>query len=291
MLIDRLSQLLSQTDGAAVPGHTSLPENFLTQSISAQDNIAEIQRGYTPGYVHVSSMIAMCPRRMAIMWGENRPVIRGVTGGHRVMWKLGRAVEAHIRDQYIQNVRYHNVHGAWECTCHQPTRIEGFHRNDVTCSNCGGPLNTYAERPLFDHDLGIVGNPDMIVYHNEAFVVLEIKSMNPEQWDALSGPLGDHVFQAGMYYDLLLKEGKRAHQQVVFIYCTKKFKYGSPYKEYHVDVSAPHLRAIRDAAKAHVQQLRESQESNTLPPRVLCTTPSSTCARDCPAVSACFNRS
>lgn len=287
MLIDRLSNLATRTRGAPVPQIEALPDKFLSDVLDAQDRVPERTRSALPGYTHVSSLIGLCPRQLVLMRREDRLLLNTVTGGHRVMWRIGRAVETHIRDQYISARRRQGIIGQWKCRCEETVRV-GFHQS-VVCAKCNGPTDHYHELPLFDHTAKVVGNPDILIAHNGAVVVVEIKSMNAEQFAEINAPLGNHVFQAGMYHDLLPNMGYRAHRQAVIIYCTKQFKYGSPYKEYHVDMTSPALQADRSSAVRRAAEVAHAMDTNSLPARTMCTGPTSTMARQCPVVTSCMN--
>jgi hypothetical protein len=287
MLIDRLSNLAARTAGAPVPQQDVLPEKYLTEVLDAADRVPEKTRAALPGYTHVSSLLGLCPRQLVLMRREDRPLFNSVTGGHRVMWRIGRAVETHIRDQFVTARRRRGIIGQWKCRCEETVRV-GFHQS-VVCPKCNGSTDNYHELPLFNHAAKVVGNPDLLIENNGAVVVVEIKSMNADQFGEITSPIGNHVFQAGMYHDLLPGMGYRPHKQVVIIYCTKQFKYGSPYKEYHVDVTTPALRADRESAVEGAAEVAQAMDADTLPPRTLCSGPTSSMARTCPVVTTCMN--
>lgn len=286
-LIDKLSSVAVAAPGQNLPGRTGLPTDFLKATLDAQDRVPEKVRAMEPGYVHVSSMVGFCGRQLALLRREERPLFRSVTGGHRVMWRIGRAVESHIREQFINSRNRSGILGNWTCACGGSVRRGAF-SPVARCEVCNQPLNVYGEFTLADRDAKIVGNPDLLFEWQKSVVVVEIKSMNPEQWEKLTAPLGDHIFQAGMYHDLLKANGFTPNKDVVFIYCTKQFKYGSPYKEFHVDVSVPSLTAQRQAIREQVKETMQHIEAGTLPPRTLCASHTSSMAKTCPMVAQCF---
>jgi hypothetical protein len=266
-----------------------LPSDLVCSVLDAQDTVPERDRSSQPGYMHVSSLTdMMCPRRYAILVREERPIYRSVTGGHRVMWNIGRSVEAHIRTQYLRGTRRRGVFGKWACPCGEEERM-GFYAADRRCGTCNKPLSVYRELALFDHDAKIVGNPDMLLDYAERLVVVEIKSMNAKQWDEIKNPLGNHVFQAGMYRHLLALNGYQTHNQVSILYCTKDFKWGSPYKEFHVDVTTPERVRLFENARDYARMLAGHAAAGTLPPRERCDTTTSKEAQSCPVVASCFN--
>ena len=117
----------------------------------------------------------------------------------------------------------------------------------------------------------------------------EIKSMSEKQFAELTAPKGDHVFQVSMYHDMLENEGFQVHPEAVIIYCTKDFKHGIPYKEFHVDTAKAAVRNMIADAKAVGRQVRSARERGTLPPRIMCAHHSTTKAKACPFVVSCFN--
>lgn len=288
-LIDRLSSLVTrQHGGKPLPVEADLPENFVTSIVTARDRIPERVRASEPGWVHVSSLTAFCPRRLVLMRREDRPLIRSVTGGHRVMWRLGRAVEQHIREQFISGRNYRGILGRWSCPCSHTT-VTGIYRSDVSCTVCRHTCTVYGEYTLRDASVHLIGNPDLLVDHDGATVIVEIKSMNKTDWEALTEPMGEHIFQAGMYYDLAESNLLSPHRKAVFVYCTKDFKFGSPYKEYHVDVATRELRNLRSGVVENLRIAMLHEQANALPPRVLCGSPQCSMAKVCPVATACFN--
>lgn len=288
-LIDSLSGIVTgQRGGKALPQEVTLPEGFVTNTVTAQDRIPERIRASQAGYVHVSSLTAFCGRQLVLMRREERPLLRSVTGGHRVMWRVGRAVEAHIREQFIKGRHFHGILGRWTCRCGKMS-MPGLYRSTAVCNSCNGAVDVYGEYTLLDPESHLVGNPDLLIEHEGAVVVVEIKSMARERWEALQAPLADHVLQAGMYHDLLPKHGMRPHKSLVFVYCTKEFKYGSPYKEFHVDATTGMLLNQRAGLRAQVRDAMAHEMAGTLPARTVCRNTSAQMAKECAVCAACFN--
>ena len=91
--------------GPVVP--SSLPpydgsETYVRNICNDRDRIPDIRRiGSRDGYTHVTSLIGLCPRQHRIAVEHEIQVTESVTGGHQVMWAIGRAVETHVRKQII----------------------------------------------------------------------------------------------------------------------------------------------------------------------------------------------
>lgn len=290
-LLDRLSDRARTVSAARpLPEDSPLPERFVTSIVDQMDRIPENIRVATSGYTHVSALTSFCGRRSLLMQQQDRQSLRSVTGGERVMWRIGRAVESHIREQYLAARNNQNVLGRWTCLCGKALHV-GLHNSSSRCNDCNSPLNVYGEFTLRDEEAKIVGNPDLLILHESSVVVSEIKSMKKDQWELLTAPLPDHVFQAGMYHDLLKRQAARyrVHSTGVFIYCTKDYKHGSPYKEFHVDFTKPSLVAIREMIRNSVLDALHAQQTQDLVPRTVCASPNCAMAKACPVATVCFN--
>jgi hypothetical protein len=280
------------TPAAAQPGATpasaGLPDNWLRAILAEGDNAPDRARMGQAGYIHVSSLIGFCSRQHAVLrLHVDQPVIRSVTGGHRVMWRLGRAAEEHVRDSIIK-ARRSQVMGEWSCVCGE-TKHRGY-MPDRSCTRCGKRVNRYGEMAVFDTEAKIVGNPDLLLREEGLLVPVEVKSINKKDWEALTAPKGDHVFQVVAYARMLKALNYRMHQHAVIVYVCKDFVFGAPYKEFHVEIDAPHLVAQWEAARQAAMAAHAAVESGVLPPRVLCTSPDSTLAKGCPCMAQCFLR-
>lgn len=305
MLIDRLSALVLANalpvtvvpPGApatirprAVDTRPSLPSGLLRSVLDMRDAIPNPSRAGRPGFVHASALISLCPRQQTLMVESGMTVEERITGAHRVMWRIGRAVEDHVRTQLIDGLVGRTL-GLWTCRCHSPREHKGFKpRASVKCHNCNGVLDQYNELTLFDVVNHVSGNPDLVLCQDESYISVEIKSMVKHQWDDLRAPLPNHVIQVAAYRHLLRTNGYPVHSDVALIYCAKDFAWGSPYKEYHVNVSTAEMESTMDSlfdnAREYVQNLR----AGTLPERRMCTDPRSSIARKCPVSGPCFAR-
>jgi hypothetical protein len=281
--------MTSRADVTPVQPTPGLAENFLKERIDARDRAPDRSRvGGTDGYAHVSSLVAACARReiLAPLLTEEARA-QTLTGGHRLMWAYGRTAEKHIRDQFIST--HHDVYGQWECSCGAAQHV-GI-RADGLCTTCGTGLYNYREQPVRDERRRIVGNPDMPFMLGGKMVVTEIKSMNKEQWNNLTSPLGDHIAQAATYRSIFKTNGFAVHDEVIIFYAVKEFKYGSPYKEFHVDCTSTTVESIVAGINAAAEEIVAHREAGTRPPRTVCASSTSTLAKNCPAVGLCFSLS
>jgi hypothetical protein len=267
-----------------------LPSGFLKSVLDTQDSAPELRRLGQAGHVHLSSLVTLCARQHLLLLEANMPVTEQVTGGHRVMWQMGRAVETHVRAQLIAGMPT-TVYGRWSCGCPTATERRGFKPDaGYTCQTCHGPLEFYRELTLVDEENDVAGNPDLIVHHSARYLPIEIKSMAKGQWDELRRPKPDHVIQVAGYRRLLQMNGYEVHDDVALVYCAKDFVFGSPYKEYHVNANHPPLVEALDRLFAEAKRVKDFIGTNRLPERTRCTAPTSTMAKKCPMVGACFAR-
>ena len=215
---------------------------------------------------------------------------------HRLLWKIGRAVEKHIRDTIIDAVDFQGVLGGWQCAC-EATSYVGEH-TEQACPKCQKRCDTYCEISLMDDAAKVAGHPDMLLVVERHVHVMEIKSINKKDFDALEGPLPDHVFQAGSYVKMLKETVDGLPHPVsdtaIFVYGCKDFSFkGQPYKEYHVAISKnPISKAIKQAwAEAHATHVFKSTQTKGLPPRwAACHCKDTATAKGCPCVVNCFAR-
>lgn len=266
---------------------------WLHAKIETQDRTAQHDRRGKEGFLHVSGLIDFCPRQHAILRRdvEHRPpLVTSVDSGMRLIWAIGRAVEAHIRAQLIEDDRA-SVYGVWTCACEDTTHTGHFPDNRV-CHSCRKRLTTYREVTLLDHEARVTGNPDLILHVHDAFLPVEIKSMNRKEWDLISTPRGDHLFQNGWYARMMLRNGWRVHRKAFVVYACKDYlgQGKSPYKVFEIDTQAPALAALIDESRrvamaAHAGAVPDAE----LPPRP-CANPQARMAKKCACVAPCFIR-
>ena len=267
--------------------NTALPDSFFRDMVDAADRTADTSRSGQDGYIHVSSLIGFCTRRHALLRADGSPLLRSVHGGNRVVWAMGRSAETHVRTQVL-STRRSDALGIWGCPCgrekhrgHFPTKL---------CPKCERSLSHYGEFTLWDHEAKIVGNPDLVLRQNGVYAVLEIKSMKRDEWKTLTGPKGDHVFQAAFYVDAMRREGFPVYDNVHILYVAKDYVHGSPYKEFVVNTRDAALAAQLQSAREWAMAAHNAVESNVLPTRTLCQQPTSPTAKTCPMVTQCFMR-
>ena len=272
-----------------------LQENTIKDILDRWDSQPEVKRlgeGHSPSYsdyLNVSSLVGICTRQHVLAALDDRLHFGTVTGGHRVMWAFGRAVENHIRSTYLEATARRGAFGNWSCRCGNH-RHQGFFPT-TDCETCGGSAHNYSELVLLDHRRKLKGSPDIVATVGGGwFLPVEIKSMNADEWKGLKRPKGDHIMQVGVYHRMLAEQGWKVLPQTSIIYTSKDFRFGSPYKEFHVDTRDKAVTDMIDTALSLAEEVANHKQAGTLPPREKCGSPTCTTAKGCPMIVSCWNR-
>jgi len=298
-LLTRATQKLAavQGFGTGLPQRDAnrIPEELLTKLLTKSDNLPEAKRATNAGSnMHVSSLIGVCERSAVLMrrFNDGAPVYNQVSGFDRIVWKIGRAVEAHIRDNIIRAHGPSKVLGKWTCPCGAATFEGTFPMDRPICPVCKKERDIYQEWDLIDDEYGVQGHPDLpLIWSDGSIIVVEIKSMNAKEWKELKSPKGDHRFQACMYRRILQRKGYRVNDKVIVIVATKDYQFTrkeSPYKEYQIDATTPQLQAELDGALVLAGRVRDAVANETLPHRT-CANPQLSTAKSCSQCVRCFN--
>lgn len=289
----------STTPHGSIAGGAS---NYVTGLVALADEAPEVQRIGGAGHLHASSLIGICERLHVIAAEMPEAIIKPVTGSDRLVWAIGRAVEKHIRTQFIKARNFEGIYGRWTCdnaTCAERNApgFTGVHGLRKACA-CGRPYDTYNEPSLWDDDNGFVGNPDLTFLLDGLFVVTEIKSMEKEAFQDLESPLADHVHQAILYRDLYRRLGYPVADFVIIVYVSKGYSFrrkdkqgrSTIYKEFRVDATQPHFVRLVSDSIASARLVKDARENGRLPPRCpACTSIDTSTAKNCPLVGRCFN--
>lgn len=296
-----LSKLVDTVKGERNYTVKPIAPYFVKGILDKRDAIPEKSRAATyKGYVHVSSLSGdFCARHYAIAQHEELQLYETLTGGHKITFKIGRAVEEHIRTNLIEGIGKQNIYAMWTCECQKDKLIpeEGTFRVGLwkpALCKCGKPLDTMEEPAITDETNGVSGRPDLVIYKDKTLHVTEIKSIKKDStsygpgWDEITEPLDSHIRQNIFYPPLLRAKNLPVSPIVTFIYCTKDFKYGSPYKEFQIDTSLPKYEALRQELLAEAKQVKDFIAGGESPPRI-CASEAGPLAKKCPVSFRCFN--
>lgn len=265
-----------------------LPDNFLKSILDESDRKPQQTRlaSYS-GYTHVSSLANnFCPRQYAISIEEKLNLHESLTGGHKVTFAIGRAVEQHVRESFIESYGRHNIYAKWLCPCGKKY-YEGLGLT-VTCQ-CGKSVDIFSEPDIVDEENAIKGHPDLVFRYDKSLHVVEIKSIKADAWNDLESPLSSHIKQANLYPYLLSKKTGNVSPVVTFLYVTKDFKFGSPYKEFRIDTNSEENQKIRAEMLAEAKQVKDYVSTRQMPERI-CSSLASNLAKKCPMAFRCFHQ-
>lgn len=268
----------------------TLIDSHVTRLVAQTDAVPQKTRsgGTDEGLLHVSSLIGMCEREQAISRQHGKPSFTSVSGPMKIIWKIGRAVERHIRNSVLSARDWNDIYGVWTCACTASTHL-GEYPRERTCPRCWKPLSHYREPALKNYEYGIVGSPDLTLIEMGYFLVVEVKSMNKDDFDKLEAPKADHVLQAMSYRRLYELAGIPVLDIVAVVYARKDFKFGGSravYKEYHVPAE-PWTGQVGSMFEAARRVWIANQEGN-LPDRV-CDQVDCRRAKSCERASLCFS--
>jgi hypothetical protein len=267
----------------------SIPDFFFKEALMRADNKVEYKRTPTEEYkfVHVSSLDEFCARRAALLAKLKRNQVANLTGGHKITFAQGRAIESHVLNSLFDEIGRKNFMGTWSCKCGHTQHVGLW--DDRQCTRCNGKLENYKEYTLRAPDLCLLGNPDIFMFKNGVLHIGEIKSMNKEQFNTLEKPLSGHIRQATKYYHIAKHLKYKVSSVIHFIYVMKEFKYGVPYKTYTIDANDDLYKDLYQEAIEEIQPFKNFLETGELPPRILCDSKMSGMAKTCNVCNECFS--
>lgn len=245
-------------------------------------------------YAHVSDLIHGCMRKQALCEKYNvSPRPRVLTLGDRFTFAQGEAIHDAAKQMFVEAAP-DEIWGKWSCKCghlyHEEPCTLSETDTDEVCPHCHTRCDIYQEVSIFDDDLMVVGNPDLVHFLKapQAFHISELKSISHEQWKELVRPLPDHVLQVVFYWYLMNKRGYRLTDKVSILYVTKGWVFGhkEPYKEFVLNVQAE-LPRINDLIE-DARMRKSSQNGDRLPYRSKCPTMESKDAKACEVCQICF---
>ena len=249
--------------------------------VDRQDNIPDASRAGSE-YTHVSSLIDCCTREHILVRRHEVRAVKNWTGAHRLLFAFGRTAEHHVRTEFIKGVGKDRILGSW-CNSVDNVSTEGL----------GGGLDslyhwTYGELTLMDQELMVTGSPDLLFLDEEGrVIVIEIKSTTTLASE-IDMAQGNHVLQSILYRDLLRRMDYAVSPYTLIFYVSKKFKWGSPYREFWIDATTPTHANMVEQAWRFARTIRDDNPRGPLPARV-CADHRCTRAKACPVVTNCFS--
>jgi hypothetical protein len=266
--------------------------DFVSNCIRLIDSEPEKSRAGVD-HVHISTLIGAdwCPRAHLINLRHSQNHFENVLPQMRIVWALGRAAELHVRNQFIKAHGRHRIIGKWKCRCGESIR-EGVGAKFVKCSSCGTAIDNYHELLLREHDLNVVGSPDLVfIAADGGYEVVEIKSIKKDSFVELNAPKFDHVMQCYGYVDFLRRTtGLRVDGRILYVAKDFISPRQSPYREFPIAPQEAAASQVMASLRDGVTEMREHQKSDSLPERLpACSSPASKRAKSCVACTLCFS--
>lgn len=246
-----------------------------------------------------------CPREHAFMdMGVAKKKGSFVGTSLRMTFNHGTFMERQIRDVYLRDI----VVGQWECgICHHEHSSFGK-APKIKCPSCGwGNKWGYKEPRFADEETGVSGGIDMLLDIGQPkLLIVEIKTMTPEDFKTLAAPLAEHKFRTSLYLKLAESSKWEVSDRVnttesKILYVTKSFGFKdetlklagikdapfSPFKEFTIRRNDDIL--ANPMAKAKVLQKWRATKQGM--PAGVCSNGLCKRAQGCPAVAPCFSGS
>lgn len=271
----------------------------ITKDIVAYLSRAKKPRSYDDYTIHATDVYTFCPRRFIIAKavGANPRVYAPISSPTVLTFKIGEAIE----DILIESVKSANkLFGQWKCKVCGETYIGS---NVFECVSCNSKHVEYLGVTVKDNStyIPIVGNIDIVYlsgFTNKAHII-ECKSIgfsnNPNyNFDALTSPILEHVYQVNTYMYLLSNVKTEFHNlvkfdtKVAYIIYVSKLHRNSPVKMFKVKMDKKIQEEIKEMKKA----IRDWDVSRKLADRT-CANRMALMARNyCPPdiVDLCFRK-
>lgn len=242
------------------------------------------------GRLHVSDLIYKCVRRIALSERLGNPMPdESLHASTSITFKQGEAIQDFVTDRLIQH-KLHQLYGVWKCMCGETSETgigTDIEERGTRCEHCGGLLNRYHEISLVNEQYNIIGNVDITLFFDDAFMFNECKSIAQKHFDELTAPKPEHVIQVLFYWWLAKQLGMSVHDKVTVLYVCKGYVFKSPYKEFPLRPSIM-LNRLEDYLE-DAQALKHFNDTGEIPPRVFCATNKTADAKKCHVCDECFD--
>lgn len=282
------------------------------KAVSVKNLIHTRCAGYEPPRpvttMHASDLMKdkeFCPREHAFLrLGVAKKRSEFISTALRITFDLGRFYETQIREVYLRDIAV----GYWACgVCHHTHTTFGKEPK-ISCPKCKYNRWEYLEPRFTSPSSDISGGIDILIDVGEAKLrLVEIKSMDKDEFKKLAAPLAEHRFRTSLYLRLAEEDngpvsGRVNTKVATIIYVSKSFGFKdadlkadgikdaafSPFKEFEI------LRddTMSDTSYAKAKALKTWQDNpkGGLPCGV-CPNGLSKRAQGCTAVTACWSGS
>lgn len=251
----------------------------------------------------MSTKAEFCPREHAFMdMGSVKKKAQFLGTAMQITFDHGRTMEDKIRNEYLRDIAV----GIWKCgVCGHPHPTFGK-APKVTCTHCGWGHQWKYEEPRFaSPEFAVSGGIDLLVDVGQPKLLLvEIKTMAPDMFKDLVGPLAEHKIRTALYLKLAEESECAASDRINVnearvIYVMRSFGIKddslaaagikdaafSPFKEFTITRDDSLLTT--SLAKAKV--LKVWRDTKQGMPCGVCANGLTKRAQGCPAVAQCFS--
>lgn len=259
------------------------------------------------GTIHASELmkeLEFCPREWALLdlkQGKKKDQFVGTA--LRLTFDHGRSVEKAMRNDWLRDVAV----GRWKCTsCGLIHPV--FGKEPKGSCSCGRRAWEYDEARFTSASSGISGGLDLFIDMGEPKLrIVEIKTMDKDEFKKLEAPLAEHKFRTSLYMRLAEESADEVSQRVntsfsTLLYVTKSFGFKdltlkaagikdspfSPFKEFII--KRDDSLTTTPVARATVLHRWRTNGMKGMPCGV-CTSGLSKRAQQCSCVGACFSGS
>jgi hypothetical protein len=283
------------------PMKDMMPVPGLRAHIHSVLNAYELERPYKR--IHASALTnenkAYCPKEI-ILRDILDTKLENVRHGTclRYTFDLGDAIHDMLREKWAVDIAV----GDWKCqNC---GKVHEFQLKPSKCDHCYSPNFKYDEVRFECLQTRADGGIDLIVKLNgqDKYVIVEIKSIDKDQFKKLDFPKGEHRIRTQMYMQLVERSESKhlGHiniEKALIIYCVKGYgnkdgtlyseninEYMSPFKEFWVSRDDTATQPYFDKAET----VTKARKTKVIPSGI-CDTGMCKRAKECPVSVDCFS--
>lgn len=242
-----------------------------------------------------------CPRFYALADRENfKGKDRWLSTSEAVTFQMGRDLERNVVGWFADMGK---VVGHWSCVA--CGRLHQFQTRPFNCEGCGGTRFDHKEVRFVSAKNGASCGIDMLLALGDPKLrIVELKTMDKDQFKALKAPLAEHSWRSKLYPRIVAESDQPWASMVdtsrVTILYVSKGGYGcadedvkkwglsdkfSPFKEFEIK----RCDAETDDLALRAQTVFDFRAGKIGMPHGICSTSMSKRAMSCPLKNACFS--
>lgn len=269
-------RMLARTVVLVRPGQRGVPQQTLAPyqggeiSIALNQYLGSVQDILRDedGYVRASDLYGLCSKQRALQRQFNVVTVEQPSPGLRLMFDIGSAMHDMVRDKYLGPMQ--RLYGDWRCqSCR--ALVTGLMPRFCGCSRYA--VFHYEERSSKNDEWKVRGHTDgLLIDPVRGKGVLEIKSIDGKQFDALRAPFPEHIFRTVVY------EWLNGLTWGTVLYVCKSLKFPMPWKDFVVEYDDSVITNV----KATLTELRSGGQR-------VCGSERDKRAQRCPVRTQCWS--